>query len=142
MDPVRRFAVRRRRQQEDLSADEVERFFGSLPRVVRELKRGKQRNLFVAVFGLAAVLTLAWRTELQDDQITAAQRQDRVTAFEQCQLVNDNARALNSFVDVAIASVKANETLTGSEKNYRVSLYQGLKQKLPVCADPHAEETP
>jgi hypothetical protein len=128
--------IRRRRQAEDMSADEVERFFGSLPRVIRELRHGKRRNLLVATFSLFAVLLLSWRTELQDDQITAAQEQDRRTAFEQCQLVNDNARALNSFLDVAVASVKANETLTKPEKDYRVSLYEGLKQKLPVCQDP------
>lgn len=134
--------IRRRRQAEDMSADEVERFFGSLPVVVRELRHGKQRNAFLAAFALVAVLTLAWRTELQDDKIQSAAQQDRRSAFEQCQLVNDNARALNSFLDVAVASVKANETLTKSEKDYRVSLYQGLKQRLPVCQDPNGEETP
>jgi hypothetical protein len=132
--------MRRRRQAEDLSADEVERFFGSLPRVIRELKAGKRRNLLVATFGLAAVLLLSWRTELQDDRITDAQRQDRQSAYEQCRLVNDNARALNSFIDVAIASVKANVDLSRHEKNYRVSLYEGLKQKLPVCEDPNRQE--
>jgi hypothetical protein len=134
--------IRRRRQTEDMSADEIERFFGSLPRVIRELRHGKRRNLLVATFGLFAVLLLSWRTELQDDKITAAQRQDRQSAYAQCQLVNDNARALNSFVDVAIASVKSNVDLSRTEKNYRVSLYEGLKQKLPVCEDPNREEAP
>jgi hypothetical protein len=128
--------IRRRKKQTELSADEIERFFGSLPRVIRELRHGRRVNLFLAGFGLFAILLLSWRTELQDDQITRAAQQDRASAFDQCQLVNDNARALNSFVDVAIASVKANRDLTRSEKNYRVGLYQSIKQRLPVCERP------
>jgi hypothetical protein len=119
-----------------MDANEVEEFFGSLPRVVRELKRGKRVNRFLAGFTLFAFLLVSWRTEVQSAQIEDAVERDRLSAFRTCQLVNDNARALNEFVDVAIASVKANEALTKADKEYRVSLYVSIKQRLPVCARP------
>ena len=132
-----RWAVKRRRlNAEEMTADEVERFFGSLPRVVRQLRNGRRINLTIASFSAAAWLlsSVIW-TQAQDD-IRDAARQDRVSAFEQCQVANDNARALNSFLDAAIASVKGNDTLTKAEKDYRVSLYTSIKQRLPVCERP------
>ena len=119
-----------------MSADEVERFFGSLPRVVRELESGRKINRFLAAFGLVTILVLAWRTEVQDNRIEGAAYRDRVSAFEACRVANDNARALNSFIDAALAAVKANDALTESEKDYRISVYQSIKQRLPVCERP------
>ena len=126
-----------------VDAGDVEQFFAELPVVIDDLRRGRRSNrrlarmgIVVALFVAAAFIILAAFYENALDRIDSAAKQDRKSAFEQCQLVNDNGRALNSFIDAAVAAVKANDTLTRSEKNYRVSLYESIKQRLPLCERP------
>lgn len=129
-----------RRRHDDprdtVDPDDVERFFASLPRVIDGLRRGKWQNRAIAVFTLVAFLLVAWRTEIQQDRLDQAAQRDRQTAFEQCQVANDNARHLNDFLDQIITSVRTSKTLTSAEKAQRVRVYAGIKQGLPVCRKP------
>ena len=120
----------------DVDAEYVERFFGSLPKVVAQLRRGRWINLFIATFTLVAFLTVSYRTEVQQDQIKAAAQADRVSAFNQCRLVNNNALALNRFLDRVIMAVQTSPTLTAAEKAARTREYRDIKQTLPVCRRP------
>lgn len=110
-------------------ADDVEEFFASLPKMIRRLRRGRWQNLTVAVFTLVAFLTVSHAQEKAADQ-------DRRDAYAQCRLVNDNAVALNQFLDQVIASVKSSPTLTDRERATRISAYESIKQQLPVCERP------
>ena len=129
---------RRRRNdpRNEVDPDEVERFFTSLPRVIRGLRRGRIQNLTIAVFVLISTLIYFHVTETQQHQIRAAAARDRQSSFRQCQVANDNARSLNKFLDVAIAATRSAPNLTSSERKYRVSLYESIKQTLPVCEKP------
>jgi hypothetical protein len=117
-------------------ADEIERFYGSLPRVIEGLRRGRRQNRFIAVFGLTALLLFSWRLQVQQVDIRAAASADRQSSYEQCQVANENALALNRFLDQVIDAVRASDGLTRGEKAKRVRAYQSIKQALPVCAKP------
>lgn len=123
-------------EQQKLSRAEVQRALEALEKGRRQNRRvSKQaRAIGLVVFAVLIVLGFAFQRVLHGLD-TAADR-DRQNAFEQCQLVNDNAMHLNRFLDVAVASVKSNTALTPAEKDYRVSLYLSIKQRLPLCERP------
>ena len=122
-----------RRRHDDVQLDvevaEVEQFFESLPKTVKRLRWGRWQNLAVALFTLVSLLTISWNQERAADQ-------DRRDAYQQCRLVNDNALALNRFIDRVIVSVRTLPTLTAREKDERVRAYESIKQQLPVCRRP------
>lgn len=110
-------------------ADEAERVLAELPRIVPSLHRWRTATLILALGTLVAFLIVAHRTEVTQDQM-------RVSAFNQCQVANDNASALNKFIDRIIVAARASTTLTATEKADRVAQYRSIKQALPVCAKP------
>ena len=120
----------------DQQVDEVEEFFASLPDVIQQLKEGRRRNrrlgriaVAIGLFVLAAFLTIAHAQERAADQ-------DRRDAYQQCRLVNDNARTINQFLDAQIQSLRMSRLLTDSEKKQRINALVPLKQQLPVCRRP------
>lgn len=109
-------------------ADEVERFFESLPKVVKRLRRGRWQNLVIAVFTLVAFLTVSHAQE------NAAER-DRRDAYVQCRLVNDNAARLNDLVNTLVMRIEQAD-LPPAEKARAVDQYRAVLQTLPVCRKP------
>jgi hypothetical protein len=127
----------------DPDADEIERFFGTLPTVIADLKRGRRENRALAkavAWGLSllfvAFLIVSIRTEINGDDIEQGQRRDRLSSYQLCQDVNANAIALNRFLDAAIRNTRANDTLTDAEIEARVRQYAAIKQTVPACTQP------
>lgn len=116
--------------------EDVDELFANLPHLAREFRRSRRRQAFLLAFVTLIGLVAGTFLQRASDENAHTLRETRDTAFDQCRIANDNARALNQFLDVAVASVRANTTLTQSEKDYRVSLYASIKQKLPICEAP------
>lgn len=128
-----------RRRADDLTPKddaELDEWFATVSaRVQAAHRRRERRDRAVAAFVVACALIFAWRIEVAQNRITAAAHLDRQRAFEQCQLVNENARALNGLIDIVILRVQTSQ-LSPKDKAQAVALYERSKQSLPVCTKP------
>jgi hypothetical protein len=120
----------------EIDADEVEEFFGSLPKVIDGLRRGRWQNRIIA--GGAVVLAF-WLSNADDQQraeLAESQRMDRARAEKICEDLTENARKFNRLVDTLIKRTKASPVIPAKDKAEAVRLYVSARQTLPVCVPP------
>jgi hypothetical protein len=131
----------------DTSPEAADHLFGSIPDVLRKLReteanqnsvlaaleQGRQDNRriasqgrAIAVFVGAAMLLGGWVLQYQHDQAEARAR-------DVCTDINQNASAINAFVDALIASTTTNKQYTQEEKQVRIERYRDLYQQVPRC---------
>jgi hypothetical protein len=123
--------------------DDADELFANLPEIVRENGRSRRRQAFILAFVTVIGLTGGVLLQRQASAIQASTDADRktlaitrATAFEQCKLVNDNARALNGLIDTVILRLRASDDLAPAEKKAAIALYASSKQSLPRCEAP------
>ena len=117
----------------DITAEQADEFIGGLPQTIRELKRGRRQNRWIALGTAAALLLFGYMLDQQQDELAETQH-------DTCLLMNKNARAVNSAVDTAIESIRLNDTFTPTEKRRRINAWEQVRQGVPVCQSSRAED--
>lgn len=124
----------------DVDAQEVEDFFGTLPKVIAGLETGRKQNrrlgrqsrVIAVVFALLA-LFLSYNDDRQRSALADSQRMDRVRAERICDDLTDNARKFNKLIDTIVLRTKQSTTITPAQKRQALRLYGESRQTLPVC---------
>jgi hypothetical protein len=124
------------RRATDISADEVEEFFGTLPQTIDELKKGRRQNRVIALGAVVLAFLGAFFIDRQNDALSESQRMDRIRAEKICNDLTNNARKFNRLVDTLIVRTKASPVIPAKDKAEAVRLYVSARQTLPVCVPP------
>jgi hypothetical protein len=128
------------RRKTDITPDEVEEFFGSLPQTIDDLKTGRRQNRALALAVASIALLGGYFIDRQQDALEDSQRMDRVRAVAICKDLTDNARRFNVLIDTLITRTKRSPIIPASDKAEAVRLYTSAKQTLPVCVPPLEDE--
>ncbi len=130
--------------------EEAEAFFDNLPKAIRELREGRQRNYELAsravrltrmmqAMALIGILLLgygAYRVDENTSDLSQSQAEDRDRATKICTDLTENAAKFNRLIDTLVTRTNDNPDLSAAEKDYFVRLYSSTKQTLPVCEPP------
>ena len=101
-----------------------------------EQGRSFSRRQMVVMYGimLSLFFLLAWRTEVNQNGIRATAAQAREYAISNCNLANKNALAINSILDLAIESSRANlRKLPEAEVKRNIAAVEAAKAKQAEC---------
>lgn len=127
---------------DNVDADYVEEWFHSLPKMAGQVERnrvesvqGRRRLLVLYTIIVIGLLLLAYRTELNGDRIDRQTKSNQQHLYEQCKIVEDNARRLNHFLDEIITATQDSRVLTPAEKISRIRQYESIKAVLPLCVN-------
>lgn len=126
--------------QTETDVKALEEWWANLPAMRKKVESNhkevlslRKQTLFLFVlFALVGTSVVYYLGSINSNTVTTL-RESRISSYNTCKDINENARKFNQLVDTIIKRVETAPGLSPKQRQDAIDLYSSAKQTLPVC---------